>query len=241
MYILVCRLIGTAARFARRSPTSDLEAEILPCPKRGERFRTALVERGGEAQFPYLIDPNTGEEMYESNDIIQYLFRHYGDGSPPWWLSLGPLTDVSGRRPSAARFATPSIARTGSATLESSRATITGFKAAILSHWQDTAEESTRKNRRHEGRVMTQQQSLMREALSGARALILPLTKGLALIAGTLAGTLTGAAGAAELQIGKPAPDFALIGSDGKSHSLAEHKGVRGVVLAWFPKAFTPG
>ena len=88
---------------------------------------------------------------------------------------------------------------------------------------------------------MTQQQSLMREALSGARALILPVTKGLALTAGTLAGTLTEAAGAAELQIGKPAPDFALIGSDGKSHSLAEHKGVRGVVLAWFPKAFTPG
>ena len=38
----------------------DLEAEIRPCPKRGRRFRDELVERGGKAQFPYLVDPNTG-------------------------------------------------------------------------------------------------------------------------------------------------------------------------------------
>ena len=37
----------------------DLEAEIRPCPKRGERFRRELIERGGKALFPYLVDPNT--------------------------------------------------------------------------------------------------------------------------------------------------------------------------------------
>jgi len=50
-----------------------------------------------------------------------------------------------------------------------------------------------------------------------------------------------GAAGAAELAPGAKAPDFALPGSDGQTHRLADHVGKRGVVLAWFPKAFTPG
>ncbi len=49
------------------------------------------------------------------------------------------------------------------------------------------------------------------------------------------------APGAAALEVGAPAPAFALQGSDGKLHRLADHVGKRGVVLAWFPKAFTPG
>jgi peroxiredoxin Q/BCP len=46
---------------------------------------------------------------------------------------------------------------------------------------------------------------------------------------------------AAEPAVGSKAPDFLLPGSDGNLHSLAQHAGKRGVVLAWFPKAFTPG
>jgi len=49
------------------------------------------------------------------------------------------------------------------------------------------------------------------------------------------------AARAGELAPGDPAPEFALPGSDGQVHRLADHVGKRGVVLAWFPKAFTPG
>jgi peroxiredoxin Q/BCP len=45
----------------------------------------------------------------------------------------------------------------------------------------------------------------------------------------------------AELQVGDPAPAFALPGSDGMTHTLAEHAGKRAVVVAWFPKAFTGG
>jgi peroxiredoxin Q/BCP len=53
---------------------------------------------------------------------------------------------------------------------------------------------------------------------------------------------LTGAAAVAEdLVVGSNAPPFSLVGSDGRTHTLAEHLGKRGVVLAWFPKAFTPG
>jgi peroxiredoxin Q/BCP len=46
---------------------------------------------------------------------------------------------------------------------------------------------------------------------------------------------------AAELKPGDPAPAFSLPGSDGKTYTLADFKGKKAVVLAWFPKAFTGG
>jgi peroxiredoxin Q/BCP len=46
-----------------------------------------------------------------------------------------------------------------------------------------------------------------------------------------------------ELKVGDRAPAFSLRGSDGVLHDLEKTlaSGKRGVVLAWFPKAFTPG
>ncbi len=44
-----------------------------------------------------------------------------------------------------------------------------------------------------------------------------------------------------ELKPGDPAPAFTLPGSDGKTYSLADFKGKKAVVLAWYPKAFTGG
>src|SRR5262245_62876276 len=70
----------------------DLDVVVRPCPKGGPHFREEVRRRGGKAQFPYLVDPNTGQEMYESDDIVRYLFTSYGDGSVPWLLALGPLT-----------------------------------------------------------------------------------------------------------------------------------------------------
>jgi len=49
------------------------------------------------------------------------------------------------------------------------------------------------------------------------------------------------AARAADLAVGSAAPEFTLQGSDGKTYTLAQFAGKEGVVLAWFPKAFTPG
>ncbi|MCR4325845.1 MAG: glutathione S-transferase N-terminal domain-containing protein [Patescibacteria group bacterium] len=37
-----------------------------------------LIARGGKRQFPYLVDTENGEEMYESGDIIAYLAKQAG-------------------------------------------------------------------------------------------------------------------------------------------------------------------
>ena len=79
-------------RLVREALTElDLDAEIYPCPKSGERFRPELVERGGKAQFPYLVDRNTGTELYESLDIIDYLFTTYGQRELPGKWRVGKL------------------------------------------------------------------------------------------------------------------------------------------------------
>jgi glutathione S-transferase len=61
----------------------DLEADVRPCPKGGRRYRPELIARGGKPQFPYLVDPNSGEEMYESDAIVRYLFSmlRFGRGT----------------------------------------------------------------------------------------------------------------------------------------------------------------
>lgn len=46
---------------------------------------------------------------------------------------------------------------------------------------------------------------------------------------------------AAELQVGQPAPAFAMQGSDGKMYRLEDFVGKQAVVIAWFPRAFTGG
>ena len=47
--------------------------------------------------------------------------------------------------------------------------------------------------------------------------------------------------GSDALAVGDPAPNFALHGSDGATYRLEDYKGEQAVVLAWFPRAFTPG
>src|SRR3954463_3700089 len=67
-------------------------------------------------------------------------------------------------------------------------------------------------------------------------------TWGVAVLFGLGIALVGGAARAAEeLKVGDKAPDFTLKASDGKTYSLADFKGKQGVVIAWFPKAFTGG
>ncbi|HMC09980.1 MAG TPA: redoxin domain-containing protein [Pirellulaceae bacterium] len=63
----------------------------------------------------------------------------------------------------------------------------------------------------------------------------------LAILLGSLL-VLGGSAMAAELKVGDTAPDFTMVGSDGKTYKLSElNKQGKAVVVAWFPRAFTGG
>jgi len=91
----------------------DLDVQIYPCPKSGERYRPELIARGGKAQFPYLVDPNTGVELYESLDIIAYLFESYGMRPVPLKWRLGMLQTLSSMLASAPRTARDTGAKPG--------------------------------------------------------------------------------------------------------------------------------
>ncbi|KZV28431.1 hypothetical protein F511_03234 [Dorcoceras hygrometricum] len=73
----------------------DLDVLYYPCPRNGPNFRPKVAEMGGKKQFPYMVDPNTGVSMYESDDIIKYLVGKYGDGKVPFLLSLGLFTTLT--------------------------------------------------------------------------------------------------------------------------------------------------
>lgn len=89
----------------------DLDAMIFPCPKSGPRFREEVRRRGGKAQFPYLVDPNTGDAMYESDDIVRHLADRYREGRIPLSVRLGPLSTTLSSLSSLPRVARGSFHR----------------------------------------------------------------------------------------------------------------------------------
>jgi len=58
----------------------DLVHRVRNLPK-GSAKRAELIARGGKMQVPYLVDPNRGDELYESDDIVAYLQAHYGSAA----------------------------------------------------------------------------------------------------------------------------------------------------------------
>ncbi len=82
-------------RIVREALTElDLDAMIYPSPKRGMRFRPRAAVLGGKTQFPLLVDPNTDVTMYESLDIIAYLFDTYGKRPMPLKWRAGAVQQV---------------------------------------------------------------------------------------------------------------------------------------------------
>lgn len=68
-------------RKAREAMTElDLSFVTRTCAKGARANRQQVRDRGGKTQFPYLADPNTDTQMYESEDIVTYLARTYGPG-----------------------------------------------------------------------------------------------------------------------------------------------------------------
>ena len=73
----------------------NLDYEVYPCPKGGQKYRKIVQEKGGKQQFPFLVDENSGVALYESQDIIHYLFPHYGKtGKTPQKFSHYPQLPV---------------------------------------------------------------------------------------------------------------------------------------------------
>lgn len=91
-------------RLVREALTElNLDAMIYPCPKGGRRFRPRVTELGGKAQFPFLVDPNSGRQMYESLDIIEYLFDTYAGRPLPLKWRAGSLQKLGSFYASVAR------------------------------------------------------------------------------------------------------------------------------------------
>jgi glutathione S-transferase len=71
----------------------DLNVEIRPCPGARAGFAEQLMKRTGRMTVPYLVDPNTGIEMFESGDQIEYLLSTYGPSSDKFdRKALWPIT-----------------------------------------------------------------------------------------------------------------------------------------------------
>lgn len=93
----------------------DLDVLIQPCPKGGLRFRPEVIAKGGKMQFPWLEDENTGVRLYESRDIIAYLFETYAERPVPLrWRAHVPQV-VGSLAASACRVGQGLRAKTGRA------------------------------------------------------------------------------------------------------------------------------
>jgi glutathione S-transferase len=69
-----------------REALSELDLDYLEHPvAKGSAHRAQLTALGGKVQAPYLIDPNTGTRLYESDEIIAYLNETYGGGHRAGW------------------------------------------------------------------------------------------------------------------------------------------------------------
>lgn len=74
-----------------------------------------------------------------------------------------------------------------------------------------------------------------------AKPFLMKITKLLPFIAALGVAAWLNLPARAEVTVGQAAPNFSLQGSDGKTYTLAQFKGKKAVVIAWFPKAFTGG
>lgn len=64
-------------RTVRESMGSLCLPHVMVSCARGSPNRDKLVAKTGRFQVPYLIDPNTGVEMFESEEIVAYLNKVY--------------------------------------------------------------------------------------------------------------------------------------------------------------------
>jgi glutathione S-transferase len=81
----------------------DIDVVIHPCPEGGTRFRAKVEEHLGKLALPFLIDPNAGVELSDSDTIVRHLFESYGDGTVPLTLRSPSVTDLTSKLASRIR------------------------------------------------------------------------------------------------------------------------------------------
>lgn len=64
-------------RVTEKLGSLELEHRVIYCP-RGSPNRQRLFEMTGRFQVPFLQDPNTGVDLWESSAICEYLIKQYG-------------------------------------------------------------------------------------------------------------------------------------------------------------------
>lgn len=72
-----------------------LDFEVYPCPKNGQRWRGEAERIGGKTQFPLLVDKNSNTVMYETKDIVHYLFTTYLGNVPNKWQPKSVATLIT--------------------------------------------------------------------------------------------------------------------------------------------------
>ena len=61
----------------------DIPYELRSVGKGSPQREELASVTGGSTQCPYLIDPNTGTKLPESESIIEYLYKNYATFTPP--------------------------------------------------------------------------------------------------------------------------------------------------------------
>jgi glutathione S-transferase len=99
-------------RYVREALTElDLDALIHPVPKKGQRFRSRVEKLGGKGTVPFLRDPNTGTQMYDSEAIVNYLYAQYDpDGATAPSRVLRTSVMATALRGTQGMFVKPSTA-----------------------------------------------------------------------------------------------------------------------------------
>jgi glutathione S-transferase len=69
-------LASTIFRRRPGSAANNRPSRTSALPVEG-RNRAELLKRAGKVQVPYLVDPNTGTAMFESDAIREYLLATY--------------------------------------------------------------------------------------------------------------------------------------------------------------------
>lgn len=76
----------------------DLDAIVHPCPAGGTRFRPKVEALlGGKFTIPVLVDENAHVTLSDADEIIEHLFKRYGDGKIPLALRGRRLATVTSR------------------------------------------------------------------------------------------------------------------------------------------------